>query len=276
MKFPKCNLHTHTTFCDGKDSPEAIVQEAIALGMTTIGFSGHSHTAFDPDYCMSEEGTTAYLHEIHRLREAYGDRIRILCGIEQDSLSPKQTEQFDYRIGSVHYISENGIIFPVDDTLEKVKKGIDECFRGNAYAYISAYFESLVKMFDENRYDIVGHIDLVEKLNRDECLFSLSDYRYKRPLLDAVDALLKKDVIFEINTGAIARGYLRTPYPSCFALRRIAEKRGRVTLSSDAHRKENLMFWFPNAVHYAKSCGIGGLTVPDGDQWKTIPIGFAD
>ena len=27
------NLHTHTTFCDGKNTPEEMVQAAISLGM---------------------------------------------------------------------------------------------------------------------------------------------------------------------------------------------------------------------------------------------------
>ena len=32
------NYHTHTTYCDGKSTPEEIVLEAIRLGMDTIGF----------------------------------------------------------------------------------------------------------------------------------------------------------------------------------------------------------------------------------------------
>ena len=60
------NYHTHTTFCDGKDSPESLVQEAIRLGCAEIGFSGHSHLAED-EGSMTEEGTEAYCAEIRRL-----------------------------------------------------------------------------------------------------------------------------------------------------------------------------------------------------------------
>ena len=35
------NLHSHTTFCDGKNTPEEMVRAAIALGMDSLGFSGH-------------------------------------------------------------------------------------------------------------------------------------------------------------------------------------------------------------------------------------------
>ena len=36
------DLHVHTTFSDGKNTPEEIVLEAIRRGMDTIGFSDHS------------------------------------------------------------------------------------------------------------------------------------------------------------------------------------------------------------------------------------------
>ncbi|MBO5371040.1 MAG: PHP domain-containing protein, partial [Clostridia bacterium] len=35
------DLHTHTTYCDGKDSPEDMVKTAIEKGLRVIGFSGH-------------------------------------------------------------------------------------------------------------------------------------------------------------------------------------------------------------------------------------------
>ena len=38
----KCNYHTHTILCDGKDTAEEIIIEAIARGFETIGFSAHS------------------------------------------------------------------------------------------------------------------------------------------------------------------------------------------------------------------------------------------
>ena len=36
------NLHTHSSFCDGKNTPEEIVNYAIARGFDSIGFSSHS------------------------------------------------------------------------------------------------------------------------------------------------------------------------------------------------------------------------------------------
>jgi len=38
------NYHTHSTFCDGKNTPEEIVLAAIDKGFDVIGLSGHGHT----------------------------------------------------------------------------------------------------------------------------------------------------------------------------------------------------------------------------------------
>ena len=271
--YPKCNLHTHTNLCDGADSPEEIVLEAIRQGMDTIGFSGHSFTPFDAGYCMSPEKIDVYRNEVNRLKTVYGERIRVLCGLEQDIDSPDPAEGFDYVIGSVHYVFRDGVYHPIDLSEAAMRQSVQQSFGGDIYRYTKAYYESLTQAVAKTKCQIVGHFDLVEKFNQDGKMFSTDDYRYRRPLIDALDELLRQDVIFEINTGAMSRGYRITPYPSPYVLRRIAEKRGRVVLNSDAHKKENLMFAFEDAVRYARSCGIGGLTVPTERGWEIRPIG---
>ena len=113
-----CDFHIHTTFCDGTDSAEDIVREAIRKKMKRLGFSGHSYTFFDESYCMSKSGTEEYKAEINRLKEEYRADIDILCGIEQDFYSKEPTDGYDYVIGSVHYIKKNGEYFPVDESAE--------------------------------------------------------------------------------------------------------------------------------------------------------------
>ena len=36
------NFHTHSTWCDGKDTPEAMIEAAIAKGFSVLGFSSHA------------------------------------------------------------------------------------------------------------------------------------------------------------------------------------------------------------------------------------------
>ena len=80
------NYHTHTTFCDGRDTPEQLVQEAIRLGCPALGFSGHSYTPYEAAW-MPKEHILPYQAEIRRLQAVYSGQIRILLGIEQDYYS---------------------------------------------------------------------------------------------------------------------------------------------------------------------------------------------
>ena len=272
LMIPKCNLHTHTVFSDGAHTPEEVVQEAIRQGLHTIGFSDHSYTAFDEEPCRSPEQLTLARTEILKLKDQYSGQIRILCGLEQDFYSEPSIEEYDYLIGSVHYVLRNGLYHAVDLSADAVRKSVAEHFGGDIYAYTKAYYETVAQVAEKTSCQIVGHFDLVEKFNEKDSMFSTNDYRYRRPMIDALDELLRRDVIFEINTGAISRGYRTTPYPSPYVLRRIAEKRGRVMLNSDAHRKEDLTVAFETAVQYAKSCGVGGFTVLGEHGWELLPM----
>ena len=61
------NLHTHTTFCDGADTPAEMAEAALRLGLDSLGFSGHS--PFPDDWATAEEDILRYREEVLRLRE---------------------------------------------------------------------------------------------------------------------------------------------------------------------------------------------------------------
>ena len=81
----KQNLHTHPVYCDGNDTPEEMVQTAIAKKFDILGFSGHGHVDYD-DYAMSLEDTEKYIREVNALKEKYRDQIQIHLGTEVDVL----------------------------------------------------------------------------------------------------------------------------------------------------------------------------------------------
>ena len=58
------NFHTHSTFCDGKNTPEEIVLAALEKGFVSIGFSSHGYTPYDLRYCMKD--TDGYIADIKR------------------------------------------------------------------------------------------------------------------------------------------------------------------------------------------------------------------
>ena len=273
QRLTKSNLHTHTRFADGKHTAEEVVLSAIDAGMDVLGFSEHS---FHPDPAVfgmkSLEIQQAYRQEIARLKEAYANRIHILCGIEQDSLSGIPTDVYDYIIGSVHCLCFGGEYCAIDLSMEEVKSTIEKHCGGDPIVYAKSYFEAVANVEKDTQCDIVGHFDLLTKFNERIEIFDTSDPRYIKAGLEALDALLARDVIFEVNTGAISRGYRTTPYPAPIFLRRIAEKRGNVVLSSDAHDKNHLTCSFEKAVQILKASGIGSVLTMTPSGWENIPI----
>jgi histidinol-phosphatase (PHP family) len=221
-----------------------MIEAAIGKGFKEFGISGHSYTAFDTSYCMQKEDIPRYLAEMRYLRARYFDRIHVLCGVEQDYYSGYPTDGFDYVIGSVHYICVNGAYIPVDESPRILKDACEQYFGGDIYALCEAYYATVADVVNKTGCDIIGHFDLIAKFNEKEQLFDESHPRYAAAWQRAADALIGADVPFEINTGAISRGYRSIPYPSPDIIAYIRDKGGRFVLSSDAHSVDAIGYGF--------------------------------
>ena len=172
------DLHLHTVFCDGKGTAEEMAEAALRAGITTLGFSGHSHTPIDETYCMSPEGTLAYRKEIARLKEKYRGRIEILCGIEMDYFSDDDPTCYDYVIGSVHYVNANGRYYALDHSPECFREAVNDGFGGDPYALCEAYYALVGDVVRKTGASIVGHFDLVTKFQERYPLFDEAHPRY--------------------------------------------------------------------------------------------------
>lgn len=238
------DLHCHTTYCDGNHTPEEMVLAAVEKGLTTVGVSAHSYTFFDTSYCMQKEAVPRYLAEMHYLRAKYFDRIRVLCGVEQDYYSDFPTDDFDYVIGSVHYLKCSGDYVPVDETPEILKEAAGKYFSGDIYALCEQYFGTVADVVNKTSCDIIGHFDLISKFTERCDLIDVHHPRYVAAWKAAADSLLKTGVPFEINTGAISRGYRTSPYPSAEIITYLKAHWGELILSSDAHSADAVAFQF--------------------------------
>lgn len=237
------NYHTHTTFCDGADSPEELVAEAIRLGCPEIGFSGHSYLEEDSG-CMSEKGTLDYCREIRRLREQYRDQITIRLGIEQDIFSKVNRQQFEYIIGAVHYVEKNGKKYAVDESRDGFLFLLQEIYAGDAYALAEDYYLLVSQLYQRTYCDIIAHFDLITKYNEEGKYFDTGHPRYRAAADAALDVLLQSPCLLEVNTGAMARGYRSEPYPEKRIFERWLASGKELIFSSDCHDKQNLLYGF--------------------------------
>ena len=122
------NFHTHTRFCDGSDTPEDVVRQALKLGFRHLGFSGH----MDPDIRMDIQ---AYFAEIRRLQKEYADRIEILCGVELDNVyDPHCADDAEYLIGSTHFLEvQSETPMSVDSSEAHMRRLAEEFFGGDVF-----------------------------------------------------------------------------------------------------------------------------------------------
>lgn len=248
----KTNFHTHTVFCDGKNTAEEMVVASIEKGFSALGFSAHSYTSYDESCGLPIDDMPKYKSEIMRLREKYKNQIKIYCGIEFDYYSDIDVLGFDYVIASVHGIEKNGKIYIVDESEESLKANVNTGWNGDYYAFIEDYFETVSRQ----NGDIIGHIDLINKFNENDKVFSTKNERYLLAAEKAVKKLTEQNPLFEINTGAISRGYRKTPYPSEDILKMIKKYGGRVTINSDCHSVNDIDCAFDVAYSLALKCGF--------------------
>lgn len=265
------NFHTHTTFCDGKDTPEEMVLAAIDKGFSALGFSGHAFFVLDAEISMDAQRQRLYRAEILRLREKYKNEIEIYLGIEQDTWSPPLEYKYDYVIASAHNLLKNGVYCPVDNSAEMMQDNLLRQWGGDQDAYAEDYFAECRHLFDKiPQGDVIGHIDLITKYDE---LFSIRrSEKYFSMAKSTVEHLAKYGKPFEINTGAIGRGYRTSPYPCAELLFAIKKAGGRIMINSDCHNKDFLDCGFDDAVALARDCGFQTHTILTKDGWREVAL----
>ena len=245
----KANYHTHTTWCDGKNTPREMAEAAIAKGFDTLGFSSHAMLPQnDVEWVLTPEKAPRYAADIRALADEYCGRLRILCGVEADYVpggaQPSRAAYAaispDYMIGSVHVVrAADGALVPVDHSVSELENGIRDHFGGDHSAFVKAYFaevrDSLA--FD---FDLLGHPDLVRKFNTKHPYFDPTAEWYCEELERTADAIAASGKLVEVNTGAISRGWLDDAYPSPEFRALLRERGVKFVLSADAHAAENL------------------------------------
>ncbi len=266
------NLHTHSTYCDGKNSLEDMVLGAIEKGFDSIGFSGHSYMSFSPHISMSPEGTEEYKREIAVLKKKYEGQIDIFCGLEVELYSDVDLSGYDYLIGSAHYFYIDGDYVGFDRDEKTVRAVIDKYFEGNSLKYAKAYYELLSRLPEFGNFDIIGHFDLITKHCESPNFLDPDCPEYLKYAYDAIDELRGKVPFFEVNTGAIARGYRTSPYPSEKIVKRLLECGFLPVISSDCHDKNMLDCGFEDSAALLRSCGAEERYILTADGFRAVAL----
>ncbi len=266
------NIHTHSTFCDGHDTPEALVQTALDKGLIALGFSGHSYTPFDSYAGMTPEIVTLYRAEVRRLQRVYADRISIYLGIEQDLDSDLDDLDWEYRIGSVHFIKRGPSYYPIDAHPDNIHEMLDTLYDGQILPMVEEYCGRVLGMFETMRPDIIGHFDLYRKFNDKQHYLDETDARYQDLVCDTLQTLVRKGALLEVNLGGMANGYTLEPYPSVSLLRFLQKEKARLIITTDCHRAPYLDYHYNETVALLQQLGFPSMVVMGRNGFEEVPL----
>ncbi len=221
---------------------------------------------------MSLETTREYKKEIKRLKEKYNGQIEIYYGLEFDQYSDDDKKGYDYIIGANHYLKLGNEFVGFDRNAQTVKEIINNYFDGDGIKFAKEYYSQLAELPKYGKFDIVGHFDLITKNNETQSLFDESDDRYKKYAIDCLYALKEKISVFEVNTGAMSRGYRTSPYPNPFILREMVKAKVSFVLGSDCHDNEFLAYGYDKAIELCKACGVKELQILTKGGFKGLAL----
>ena len=274
------NIHTHTTYCDGKNTIEENILIAINKGFISIGFSGHSHFDYDIS-SMSVANTIKYLEDIKKCKEVYKDKIEVYAGIEGDYYSnlSKDTDiemGLDYRIGSVHFIEDDeGNYYPIDNSEDKFIYALN--YFSDIKEIAKRYYNNIIKMINTQKPDIIGHLDLIRKYNKNNKYFNVYD-NWHIDLIDNVLLAIKDYnknnglMMIEINTGKVKEDNLKAYYPNDLTIKRILELDIPIIVNTDCHVADRLDNYYIDMIDTLREVGFSSVKMLINNNFIDVEI----
>jgi histidinol-phosphatase (PHP family) len=193
-------------------------------------------------------------------------RLGIECdyvpGAEERTAALLEARDFDYVVGSVHFIGDG------DAAIDH--KGFDVWEAGGDPDEVwRRYFEMLADAARSGLFDILAHPDLVKVWGRATPLPDRDPRAFYEP---AVEAIAESGIAVEISTAGL-RKPVGELYPSRGFAEMCVEAGASFALSSDAHLPEQIGFEYDRAVRFMDELGIGELCVFEQRQRSLAPLG---
>jgi histidinol-phosphatase (PHP family) len=277
------NLHTHSKFCDGSGDPEEYVISALDAGFHSLGFSSHAPVPFKNNFALRDDHELQkYCKAIRDLQFKYRDQISIRLALELDYIEEisrdfrilKDTCRLDYTIGSVHLVrndDDENLWFIDGPKVESYDEGLRNVFGGDIRLAVTTYYEQVNRMILRQKPDIIGHFDKIKMHNHNRFFREEEDW-YRRLVMDLLDTIEKSGVIIEVNTRGIYKKRCDDLYPGQWILKEIKKKGLPITLSSDAHRPEEIDGYYAETLKILRDIGFKNLVYYDEEGWKQQPI----
>lgn len=189
-----------------------------------------------------------------------GIEADFIPGAEDRMANLLAARDFDYVVGSVHFIAEKAL----DMDEYSIWDGAS-----SAEAIWRRYFETLGQAARSGLFDILAHPDLVKVWGPER---PLPEGDLRRFYELAMDGILESGIAVEVSTAGL-RKRAKEIYPAPAFLEMCVEAGVPIALSSDAHVPADIGAGYEQALELLESVGVSELCVFEGRQRSLHDIG---
>lgn len=274
----KSSFHTHSHFDDGTCDLEDYVLSALEKDFGVLGFSAHAPVLFDSDWHMKQDDLDEYVGQAESLREKYRDRIEIYIGLEADyykgCVDWRNKKGIDYTIGAIHVAQDpkSGKYHSFDGTRKDFDDILENIYDRDIRLLVAGYYGLVREMIMKMTPNIVAHLDVIRKNNQGGRYFDETEEWYRDEVLSTLEVVSLSQAILEINTGGIARGYTKEPYPSRWILEYCLDMDIPVMVNSDSHHPDNIDCCFDEVYEMLKGVGFKSQRILYRGEWKDVGL----
>ncbi|HVY97835.1 MAG TPA: histidinol-phosphatase [Solirubrobacterales bacterium] len=250
------------------ENVERYLAAAAAAGIEELGVSEHvyrfrqaldlwSHPLWEQN---GADDLDAYCEFVRSTPLKLGVECDFVPGAEDRTASLLEARDFDYVVGSVHFIGEEAVDHPGWDVWE-AGGDPDEVWR--------RYFEALAECARSGLFDILAHPDLVKVWGRARPLPERDPRSFYEP---AVAAIAESGIAVEVSTAGL-RKPVGELYPARDFAEMCVEAGAPFALSSDAHLPEQVGYGYERAIEFLDELGVGEICVFERRQRRLEPLG---
>jgi histidinol-phosphatase (PHP family) len=238
------------------ENVERYREAADAAGIEELGASEHVHRFTQAlelwRHPFWEEQARDDLDAYCEFVRGGGLKLGIECdfvaGAEDRTANLLEARDFDYVVGSVHFVGEAAVDHEGWDVWEG---------RGDADEVWRRYFVALAECARSGLFDILAHPDLVKVWGSARPLPGRDPRHYYEP---AVEAIAESGIAVEVSTAGL-RKPVGELYPSRGFAEMCVEAGASFALSSDAHLPEQVGYGYDRALELFAELGVEQICV---------------
>jgi histidinol-phosphatase (PHP family) len=250
------------------ENVERYLTAAEEAGIEELGCSEHVHRFTDALEIwrhpfweeQARDDLDAYCEFVRSTPLRLGLEVDFVPGAEDRIASLLDAHDFDYVVGSVHFLGDRAVDHDGYDIWETA---------GDPDAVWRRYFETLAEAARSGLFDILAHPDLVKMWGRARPRPVRDPRFYYEP---AVEAIAESDMAVEVSTAGL-RKPVGEIYPAPAFASMCVEAGAAFALSSDAHSPADVGHAYERAVSEMGEWGIDQIAVFEHGERRLEPLG---